>query len=560
MSGAGIDVRELSVAFGGGSTGSAALDGVTLEMGFGERIALVGRSGSGKSTLALALGGLLPDSPRVRGSLRVGGDEMVGAPASRRRQVRGRRLGFVFQDPHGSLNPVLRVGRQLNQVLREHHPGVSDLRERGLLLLEEVGLHNPRRVANLLPGELSGGMAQRVAIALALAGEPEMLVADEATTSLDRPVERRIVDLLLSLSESRGAGVLFVTHDLPLAESWTERAVVLERGRVVDDLRRDRGTPRSRVSPATRALLQAHRGSGGAPSNSRGGSPESGAGSSSPATAPPTGVAASDGPAVPASPPPPSSPLLRLRDVTVDFGPVRAVDGVDLEIVPGETVALIGASGSGKSTLARAVIGAVRSRGSIELEGTALARWMREDPRGVRARLQLLFQNSTAALSPRIRVGAAIREVLRLHGHPDDELRELLESVHLPVDLAARYPHELSGGERQRVALARALAVRPRLLILDEPITSLDPVAASAILDLIDGLKGSRGLTYVFIAHDLSRVARVADRVVVLDRGRVVESGETSEVLAGGSHAATRALVAAEPDFGGSGGGWISAV
>ncbi|WP_036319166.1 ATP-binding cassette domain-containing protein [Microbacterium indicum] len=504
-----ISIRGLEVEYRTARAEVRAVRGVDLDVARGERVAIVGESGSGKSTLAHAIVALLPDAARVaRGSVSVGGVELAGARDRVARRVRVRVVGLVPQDPMVSLNPTQRVGHQVAEAARLRGLRGSAVDVAVVDALSAAGIDDPEARARQHPHELSGGLRQRVLIAIALAGDPDVIVADEPTSALDVTVQKRILDRLDRLARERGIALVLITHDLGVAADRSDRIVVMSGGRVVEE-----GPTAAVVSaPAeqyTRRLLDA------APSRS--------------ALRP--APASADAPV-----------LLAWRGVSRTFslpggGRAVAADDVSLEARAHGTLAIVGESGSGKSTLLRLALGLERpTGGAVERSG---------------ARVQFVQQNPFAALDPRFSIGRSIAEPLARAGAPRAERRarvaELLELVDLPADFAGRLPRELSGGQRQRVAIARALAPRPDLVLLDEPTSALDASVQQQVLRLLAELQASLGLGYVLVTHDLDVVAQLAHEVAVLRGGRVVERGDASRVLSEPSDPYTRELLAASP-------------
>lgn len=500
---------------------------VSFDVGPGEVVALVGQSGSGKSTIARAVQGLLPANGRITaGDILVEGRVVTQLSQRRWRELRGSTIGFVPQDPLGSLDPLKPVGDQIAEVLRVHRiAGRDGARRRAVELLEHVGIADASRRAGDYPHQLSGGQLQRVLIAIAIAGEPRLLIADEPTSALDVTVQRRILQLLDELRVEHGLGVLFITHDLALAEQHSDTVVVLRDGEV-----RETG-PTATVLTApkddyTRQLIAA-----------------------APALSPdkyahrPAAAAAGE-------------PILRVDRLVKRYGETRALDAVSFEVRTGSIHALVGESGSGKTTAARVLAGLtdfdsgeVRVNGSVRAAQTPL----RTAQQRAQARiLQLVHQNPLAALDPRFTIGEAIAEPLRINriGSPAqrrEDVTEALDRVGLTADLAARKPREISGGQRQRVGLARALVLHPKVLVLDEPTSALDVHVQAQVVDLLIDLQQALELTYLFISHDLSLVRQIADQVSVLERGRLVETGPTADVFTAPSADYTRRLLDAVP-------------
>lgn len=523
-----LRISDLAVRFGE----RTVVDRVGFDVRRGEVVALVGESGSGKSLTARSALGLLPDGASASGSIRLSGAEIVGASEAQLRAVQGTRAAMVFQEPQTALNPVQRIGTQIAQALRAHAPiSRRDARTRAVELLALVDIPEPERRVDWYPHQLSGGQKQRVVIALALSGEPDLLIADEPTTALDVTVQAEILALLRELRRRKGTAVLFITHNLGVVAEIADRVVVLRGGRVVEQqpVRDLFAAPRETY---TRALLAA------VPTL-----PE-GAGDVDLELAPPD---ATEGP----------EPVVSLSDLRVVYRSrgkrFRALDGVSLSVAPREIVGLVGESGSGKSTLGRVALGLVPvESGEVVLRGVSLRGLSGRELRGLRKHVALVHQDVTASLDPRRTIEDSIGEPLRVHRVASGSLlREkvgrLLESVRLPGDYAARRPGELSGGQRQRVVLARALALAPRLVVADEPTSALDVSVQAQVLELFADLRDEYGFACLFISHDLAVVHQVADRVVVLRAGAVVETGTPGEVFGRPREDYTRRLLAAVP-------------
>ncbi|WP_226352290.1 ABC transporter ATP-binding protein [Pseudonocardia sp. ICBG601] len=532
-----LSVRDLRISFGD----TVAVDGVDLTVRRGEVDALVGESGSGKTLTARSVLGLLPDAATASGSVELAGDSVLGAPEEALDRVRGTRAAMVFQEPQTALNPVRTVGWQLVEAIRAHaRVPRAQARRRAVELLRLVDLPEPERRVRSYPHQLSGGQKQRVVIALALAGEPDLLLADEPTTALDVTVQARILELLRDLRDRTGVGVLLVTHNMGVVAELADRVVVLHRGRVVEQ----RSVADLFERPATdytRALLAAVPTLADRPR-----------GSAVAAVAQAADVPAPRDPEGPV-------PVLSLQDLSVVHPArrgrpaFRAVHAVSLDVAPGEVVGLVGESGSGKTTIGRAAAGLLPpAQGRVLLDGTDLAGLSRSGLRRVRRGLAMVHQDPAASLDPRRSVEDSVAEPLRVHGaRPGPELRsrvgELLESVRLPREFATRRPGELSGGQRQRVALARALSLSPRLLIADEPTSVLDVSVQAEVLELFASLQRELGFACLFVSHDLAVVDRVSDRVAVLRAGEVVELGTPAQVFGTPRHDYTRRLVDTVP-------------
>ena len=532
-----------------------AVRGVDLRVRPGEVVALVGESGSGKSTTAhAALHLLARGGAATGGRIRLGGRDVSDLTEREWQAVRGREVGLVPQDPTVSLNPVQRVGDQVAEVLVIH--GLARRREarrRAVALLEQAGVPDPAARARQYPHQLSGGLRQRVLIAIAIAAGPRLVVADEPTSALDVTVQRRILDHLETLVRDRGTALLLITHDLGVAADRADRIVVLENGVVVEEGNAHEvlGDPRH---PYTRQLIAA------APSLADGRLVAASPGAAGGAAVPSAPTATATGaPAVPAAE---VVPVLELVDVRKEFPRPRgaagarslvAVDGVSLRVDRGTTYALVGESGSGKSTTARLALHLEQpTAGRVRFRGEDVTGARGETLRRLRRGFQVVYQSPYASLDPRFTVAEVIAEPLRAYGvgtraERADRVRELLADVALPADAARRSPRELSGGQRQRVAIARALALRPDLVVLDEPVSALDVSVQAQILDLLVRLQAEHGLTYLFISHDLAVVRRVADQVGVLHDGRLVEQGTAEQILLDPRQEYTRELVAAIP-------------
>ncbi|WOF21984.1 ABC transporter ATP-binding protein [Microbacterium betulae] len=520
-----LDVSRLHVEFRTSDGGVVpAVEDVSLSVMPGEIVAVVGESGSGKSVTAMSVLGLLPDNAVCTGSVRVGGIEVLGAGDKVLASVRGVTATMVFQDPFGALDPVFTVGYQIREMLRRHRPETTGAqrRERAVELLRMVELPDPEERVRAYPHQLSGGQAQRVVIAMALACDPQVLIADEPTTALDVTVQREILDVLIRLRDRIGTGVLLITHDMGVVADVADRVVVMRHGVVEESQPTDALFARP-AATYTRELLAAV-----------------------------PRLTAEDRPERT-----PSQPALTVSDLVVEYRrggrPARAVDGVGLEIGQGRILALVGESGSGKSTIGRAVIGlAPVRRGTIVVDGVDVVSASPKELRVLRRRIGVVFQNPMGALDPRWTIADAVGEPLRVHrGLRGDALRtrvrELLSAVEVPESWSGRYPHELSGGQRQRVSLARAIALDPMLLIADEPTSALDVSVQATVLDLLRRLQEELRFSCLFISHDLAVVDALADDVAVMHAGVVVEQGPRVEVLARPRADYTRRLLDAAP-------------
>ncbi|MFD0689285.1 dipeptide ABC transporter ATP-binding protein [Actinomadura fibrosa] len=528
-----LRVRDLRARYGG----AEAVRGVSFDLEPGRALGVVGESGSGKTTLALSLL-RLAEGAEVTGEITVAGTDVLAASEPELRRLRGGRIAMVFQDPLSSLDPYLRVGDQIAEVYRAH-TGASRkaAAAKAVEVLDRVGVPDAPRRARAHPHELSGGMRQRALIAMALALEPRVLVADEPTTALDVTVQAQILDLLADLRAATGMALLLVSHDVGVVAGSTDEVLVMHEGRAVEHgpVRTVLREPRDAY---TRGLLAA------VPrldaSRARSGRAPSGRAASGPAAADP------------------AEPLLRVRDLRREFasGPrprrraVRAVDGVTFDVRSGETLGIVGESGSGKTTLARLLVRLLEpTSGTVAFAGRALSGLPERRLRPVRRDLQMVFQDPGASLNPRRTAGDAIAEPLRVQGERDPErtARTLMERVGLDPARYGDHPHAFSGGQRQRIGIARALALRPRLLVCDEPVTSLDVSTQAQVLDLLAELQDELGLTMVFVSHDLAVVRQVSDRVAVMRDGRIVELADADAVFAAPRHPYTRELLSSVP-------------
>ena len=545
-----LQARGLRVAFG---DAEPVVRDVSFDLTPGRVLALVGESGSGKSVSAMSVLGLLPPQARVTGSARFRGEELVGAPVEELRQVRGAGIGVVFQEPMNSFTPVLSIGTQIAEAVRAHpttldRAGVSARVDE---LLRSAGIADPARIRKAFPHELSGGQLQRAMIAMALAGDPVALIADEPTTALDVTVQAGILDLLRNLCRDRGLAVLLITHDMGVVADVADEVLVMRRGdpvehgSVVDLFARPQAEYTRALLAAVPALeVRPASASDGASAETRAERPDSRP--TSRATSSSASVADDAGRA--------SRPVVaRLRDVGVRYSRRGdpTVSGIDLELHAGETLGLVGESGSGKTTIGRALAGLVPVvEGTVDVDGQDLRTARGRRLRDIRKRVGIVFQDPASSLNPRQSIGWSIAEPLLVHEPSADRparVRELLEAVQLDPSWAERFPHQLSGGQRQRVAVARALALRPALLIADEPTSALDVTVQAAVLDLLRDLQDEFGFGCLLVSHDLAVVRQLADRVAVLHHGRIVEHGTTQAVLDDPQEDYTRMLLAAAP-------------
>ncbi|MFF2141398.1 dipeptide ABC transporter ATP-binding protein [Kitasatospora sp. NPDC058190] len=602
-----LAVRDLRVDFAGPRGPVPAVRGVNLTLRRGETLGIVGESGSGKSVTALSVLGLLPGTARVGGSVRLDGRELVGLPGRELAAIRGRQVAMVFQDPLSAFTPVYRIGDQIAEAVRVHQKvDKATARRRAAELLDLVGIPAPDRALDSFPHEFSGGMRQRAMIAMAVANQPDILLADEPTTALDVTIQAQVLDVLRTAQRETGAALVLVSHDLGVIAGTADRVAVMYAGRVVETATVDelfaaprhpytlgligalprldgRGGPLVPIpgAPAPMAELPP-----GCPFAARCPLAEERCSAAEPVLegaeghlaacvrsaelaerrpAPsevypvpdlPTATAAGDrssrAPVLSVSGLGKTFPLLKGTVFKRKVGEVYAVDGVDLDLREGETLGLVGESGSGKSTTLFELLKlGAPDTGRIELLGRDTARLTRAEAHRLRAQLQIVFQDPMASLDPRMPIGDIVAEPLRAQHAPRaeiaDRVPELLRQVGLAPDHAVRYPHEFSGGQRQRVSIARALAVRPKLLVLDEPVSALDVSIQAGVLNLLQALKAELGLSYLFVSHDLSVIRHLADRVSVMYLGRTVEQGEVSAVFDRPRHPYTRALLSAVP-------------
>ena len=595
-----LEVKDLRLGFSSARQMLAAVDGISFTIAKGETFALLGESGCGKSVTAQGILRLLPAAGRVLGgSVRLDGEELLALPEADMRAYRGGRMAMIFQEPATSLNPVLTVGRQIGEVLERHLQMTGEpARQRMLELLRQVGIADPERRLDEYPFQLSGGMKQRVMIAIALAGEPELLIADEPTTALDVTVQAQILDLLAGLQAERGMGMLLITHDLGVVARMAHRIGVMYAGELVEVASREDFFTNPR-HPYTQALFAA------LPEVSRRGQKLVTIPGQVPSLAAmPSGCRFADRcPQVMAicreqSPAwrettaghvvrchwqgdravddaachslteldlQAAQPFLEVAELKVHFpirkgilqrivGHVRAVDGVALAIAPGRTLALVGESGCGKTTVGKALLQLIKpSAGSVRLGGSELVGLSGRRLRAARRHMQMVFQDPFASLNPRLRVGEIIAEGMGALGLEKERAAQtaavvaLLQQVGLPAEAVGRFPHEFSGGQRQRIAIARALAVQPQLLICDEPTSALDVSVQAQILNLLKALQADLGVAYLFITHNFAVVEYLAHDVAVMYLGRIVERGQAEEVLRTPQHPYTRALLSAVP-------------
>ena len=525
-----LDIDNLAIALPPGADRADAVAGVSLRLKAGEVTCLIGESGSGKSLVARSVLGLLPERVRIRqGSILFGGQDLAAARPAAMRAIRGAGIAMIFQEPMTALNPLHRIGRQIGELLRIHtRLGPAARRARVVELLDSVHLPEPARLVRSFPHQLSGGQRQRAMIAMALALNPKLLIADEPTTALDVTTQGQILHLIRELQREHGTAVLFITHDFGVVADIADSVAVLQRGTLVEQGAATTvlGSPQH---PYTRALIAAV-----------------------PKLVPPVPRPESTAPFVIQA-----TRVVKVYGARGLFGGrvTRALDGVDMTLRQGETLGLVGESGSGKSTLARAVtrLMAVDS-GEILLSGRDIAGLGRRDLRPYRKRMQMVFQDPYSSLDPRQRVLDIIAEGPIIHGTAKAVARaealELLGLVGLDASAAERFPHEFSGGQRQRIGIARALALRPEVLVADEPVSALDVSVQAQVLALLADIKARLRLSMLFVTHDLRVALQVCDRIAVMRRGQVVEVASTSDIFARPQHAYTRELFAAVPGAG----------
>ncbi|WP_299166742.1 ABC transporter ATP-binding protein [uncultured Arthrobacter sp.] len=549
-----LTVKDLGVDFNVENTWMMAAEGVSYDIHPGEILAIVGESGSGKSMSSMALLGLLPRNGRSTGSARLLGQELIGASQSKLRKIRGNDIAMIFQEPMTALNPVLTVGEQIKEVIEQHtEASPARAKERAVELLRMVEIPDPEQRYESFPHQFSGGQRQRAMIAIALANDPILLIADEPTTALDVTVQAEVLELLRKLNRRLNSAVLLITHDMGVVADLADRVVVMEQGKIVETAPAKAlfASPRE---PYTRRLLDAvpHLGSrvggvlvdvevvdGALQIHER--------------------YAETDRLRRQEHHDAGTVPALELANVDIAYPgrfrhpPTKVVHDVSFTINPGEVMGLVGESGSGKSTIARAVTGLLKtSAGRVSIAGTDITRLTTRQLLPLRKKFAIVFQDPAASLNPRLSIGDSIGEPLYLHEKLsrtalNKRVEALLEDVHLPVHFRNRYPHELSGGQRQRVGIARALSLRPSLLVADEPTSALDVSVQSKVLALLQELQREQGFACLFVSHDLAVVELLASHIAVLREGHMVEQGSTEQVLLHPQAAYTRKLLAAAP-------------
>ncbi|WPC03326.1 ABC transporter ATP-binding protein [Pseudomonas benzenivorans] len=521
-----IEVRDLAVEFVTGEHRQRVVEAVSFSIQRGETLALVGESGSGKSVTAHSILRLLPYplAQHPAGSIHYAGEDLLKLDEKRLRELRGNRIAMVFQEPMTSLNPLHSIEKQINEVLALHK-GLSGkaATERTLELLDLVGIPEPHKRLKAYPHELSGGQRQRVMIAMALANEPELLIADEPTTALDVTVQLKILELLKDLQARLGMALLLISHDLNLVRRIAHRVCVMQSGKVVEQASCE-NLFRTPQHPYTQELL------GAEPSGD------------------PVAVEAGE-------------PLLEVDDLRVWFpikkgllrrtvGHVKAVDGISFSLPQGQTLGIVGESGSGKSTLGLAILRLLGSQGAIRFQGQALQGLSQHAVRPLRRQMQVVFQDPFGSLSPRMSVGQIVGEGLHIHrmgtqAEQEQAIIDALVEVDLDPETRHRYPHEFSGGQRQRIAIARALVLKPALILLDEPTSALDRTVQRQVVELLRSLQIKHNLTYLFISHDLAVVRALSHQLIVVKEGQVVEQGAAEQIFAAPQHIYTRQLLEA---------------
>lgn len=529
-----LSVRDLTVSVRDRGVIKPLVSGLSFDLRAGETLAIAGESGSGKSITSLALMGLLPNNVTVTsGQMLLGDTDLAQMSENQMRPLRGAQVAMIFQEPMTSLNPVQTVGTQLIEAIRAHEPvSYGQARAGAIAALRQVRLAEPERRMRQYPHELSGGMRQRVMIAMALALRPALMIADEPTTALDVTVQREVLELLKDLQRETGTAIILITHDMGVVAETADRVVIMQAGQMVEQGL----TPDIFAAPRadyTRSLLAAV--------------PRLGAGAARAAPLPPKAQV----------------PVAQLVDVKVHFDiganflgrpthRVHAVEGVSFDIQPSETFGLVGESGCGKSTIAKALAGLVPYEGQIIINSTSLAGLNAQERKDICRDVQMVFQDPMAALDPRMKVGDAVAEPLLIHGvgtarERKERTAELFDHVGLSSDQMNRYPHEFSGGQRQRICIARALALRPKLIICDESVSALDVSVQARVLALLEELKADFGVAYLFISHDMGVVENIVDRLAVMYLGQIVEMGTRDQVFGNPQHPYTQRLLDAVP-------------
>lgn len=534
-----LKVSNLHTQFGTGDNAVKAVDGIDFTINKGETFVLLGESGCGKSVTALSIIRLLPSAAKIMaGSIHLHDQNLFELPEYELRKIRGDRIAMIFQEPQTSLNPVLTAGQQIGETLKQHKGVTGRAQRRQVIeLLDAVGIPEPQRRIDEYPHQFSGGMKQRIMIAIALAGEPELLIADEPTTALDVTIQAQVLELLQQLQKDTGMAMLFITHDLGVASNIADHIGVMYEGKIVEQ-KSSKEFFSGHEHPYSQQLFDA------LPSKEKRDREAMG----KPQTQKREAV-----------------PILRVSDLKVHFpikkglfkrtvGYVRAVDGVSIEISSGETVAIVGESGSGKTTMGKGILQLFRpTEGSVIFAGEELTKMSNKELRSRRSDIQIIFQDPYSSMNPRMMIVDIIEEGMIAQGIGKDKkerlqkVDELLQQVGLDAAFKFRYPHEFSGGQRQRICIARALAVEPKLIVCDEPTSALDVSVQSHILELLNALQEKLGLAYLFITHNISVVEYFAHYVAVMYQGKIVEQGPVDEVLYNPQHAYTRELLSAVP-------------
>ncbi len=585
-----LEVKGLSIAF----EGRKVVEDLSYTLGRGETLGIVGESGSGKSVSTLALMGLLPKKASITGSARLEGTELLELDEEQMREVRGRRISMIFQEPMTSLNPVQKCGEQVVEMMRAHG-SAGDEREKVIELFKEVLLPRPEKIFDSYPHEISGGQKQRVMIAMALVNKPDIIVADEPTTALDVTVQKTILELLKQLQQKYGTSIIFITHDLGVIGQIADRIMVMYRGKMVEqgaayDILHHPREPYTQGLLACRPPLDSRperlptveeflngviqegvkgreiqegvkgseKGVKGSERTNAGENLEGVKGSEEGVRGSERTIAGgSERTSV-------GGVLISVKDLSVTytlkkslFGKalqtLKGVDGITFDIMEGETLGLVGESGCGKSTLGRALLHLIdHSAGNISYRGRMLDTFSRSEMQALRPKLQIIFQDPYSSLNPRITIGDAIAEPLEVHRRMSRQERkeaviDLMEQVGLEADWYSRYPHEFSGGQRQRVCIARALILEPELVVCDESVSALDVSVQAQVLNLLNDLKRRHHYTYLFITHDLSVVKFLSDRIMVMQKGKIVESGAPDDLFSHPQTAYTRSLIEAIP-------------
>ena len=556
-----LEVSDLQVSFPSEDGRVNAVRGVNLSVARGEVLALVGESGSGKSVTSTAVMGLLDESAEVTGSVRLHGTELLGRPDGYMSRIRGSQVAMVFQDPLSALTPVYTVGAQIVEALRIHQPGMSeaDAHKRAVELLDLVGIPNPQVRAKAYPHEFSGGMRQRAVIAIAIANDPDLIIADEPTTALDVTIQAQILDVLRTAQKETGAGVIMITHDLGVVAGMADRVAVMYAGRIAQA---ECAQEEPELTLVERDGTDGQEAGSGAQYSACHRRDEIERDQLDYSHIYP--VPALKTPETMSLPHAERPEVLRVTDLVKEFplmkgavfkrrvGTVHAVDGVSFDVRRGETLALVGESGCGKTTTLMEVLSLqAPQEGTIVVLGKDTADLGRAQRRQVRRDLQIVFQDPMASLDPRLPIFDIIAEPLRANGWKKADIgpriEELMGLVGLEPSHANRYPRNFSGGQRQRIGIARALALEPSLLVLDEPVSALDVSIQAGVINLLDELRATMGLSYLFVAHDLSVVRHIADRVAVMYLGRIVEIGDVDTIFEAPAHPYTQALLSAIP-------------